>query len=102
MLNVNLRKLFRFTALFIVAVLLISAISTDRLRTTVVWLADPAREGRHAGSKGAAASAEYIAGKFRELGYTVQLQEFGGNRRNVIGRWGNADTYILMGAHYDG
>lgn len=38
----------------------------------------------------------------REIGYSVQMQDFGGNRRNVIGRWGTADKYIVIGAHYDG
>jgi hypothetical protein len=102
MYNVNIRKLTHLAALLVVATLSISAVSTDRLKTTVTWLADPAREGRHAGTKGAVAASEYIAGRMRESGYTVQIQEFGGNRRNVVGRWGDAERYIVIGAHYDG
>ena len=63
---------------------------------------DPAREGRHAGSAGAAAAAEYISQQLKELGCDVQMQEFGGRRKNVIGRVGTADRYIVLGAHYDG
>jgi hypothetical protein len=100
--NVSFQKVYRLAALLVVSTLSISAVSADRLKTTIAWLADPAREGRHAGSKGAAASAEFIAGKMRELGYSVETQDFGGNRRNVVGRWGNAEKYIVIGAHYDG
>jgi len=96
------RKVRYLTVLLLVALLSISAISVDRLKANVTWLADPAREGRKAGSAGGGASAEYIAGKMRETGYSVQMQEFGGNRRNVIGRWGDADKYIVIGSHYDG
>jgi hypothetical protein len=67
-----------------------------------VFLSDSARAGRHAGSEGAAAASDYIAGKLRDTGFTVELQEFGGNRRNVVGRFGTAERYIVVGAHYDG
>jgi hypothetical protein len=30
------------------------------------------------------------------------MQDFGGGRKNVIGRVGTVDRYILLGAHYDG
>ena len=86
----------------LVALLTLSAVSVDRLKSHVTWLTDPAREGRHSGSPGAAAAAEYLAGKFKEIGFDVQLQEFGGNRRNVVAKAGNAERYILIGAHYDG
>lgn len=79
-----------------------SRISIDRIQSTIAWLADPARAGRHAGSPGALASGDYIAARFREAGYDVQMQEFGGNRRNVVARFGKADKYIVIGAHYDG
>jgi Peptidase family M28 len=98
-------KIRRITSLFVlllIGVLTVSAISVDHLKTTIAWLADPAREGRHGGSRGAAVSAENIAAKLKEIGYTAQMQEFGGNRRNVIGHWGKADPYIVIGAHYDG
>jgi hypothetical protein len=98
----KIRKLSLLAALLLTVSLAFGAISVDRLKTTVTWLADPAREGRHAGSKGAGAAAEYIAGKMRELGYTAQTQDFGGGRRNVIGHFGDAAKYIVIGAHYDG
>src|SRR5581483_5369081 len=80
----------------------IAAVSADRLKAHVFWLADPAREGRYAGSPGAQAAADYISQQLRELGCDVQLQDFGSRRKNVIGRVGKADRYILLGAHYDG
>jgi hypothetical protein len=55
-----------------------------------------------AGSPGAAASADYIASRFRETGYQVEFQDFGGNRRNVVARSGNMTNYVVIGAHYDG
>ena len=98
----KLRKLTKLAVLFLIASLAISAISVDRLKGHITWLADPARNGRHAGTPGGAAAADYIQGKLKEIGYTTQLQDFGGNRRNVIGRWGTADKHIVIGAHYDG
>ena len=86
----------------ICALLSISAVSVDRLKAHVTWLSDPAREGRYAGSAGAAAAAEYISQQMKELGCDVRMQEFGGRRKNVIGRVGTADRYIVLGAHYDG
>jgi hypothetical protein len=68
----------------------------------VAWLADTARQGRRAGSPGAADAAKYISGQFRQLGFDVQIQEFGGNRRNVVAHYGTASKTILAGAHYDG
>ena len=76
--------------------------SADRLHSHVSWLADSARQGRRAGSVGAADSAKYISDQFRQLGFEVQVQEFGRNRRNVIARYGTAPKTILAGAHYDG
>ena len=89
------------TALFL-ALLSIAAVSVDRLKAHVTWLADPAREGRHAGTAGAAAAAEYISAQLKQLGCDVQMQDFGGRRRNVVGKIGKAERYILLGAHYDG
>jgi len=79
-----------------------SAIPVDRLKSHVAWLSDPARQGRHAGTPGAAAAAEYIAEQMKSIGCEVQMQDFGGGRKNVIGKSGSADRYILLGAHYDG
>jgi Zn-dependent M28 family amino/carboxypeptidase len=76
--------------------------TADRLHTHVAWLADAARQGRRAGSAGAAESATYISTQFRQLGFEVEVQEFGANRRNVIARYGSANKTILAGAHYDG
>ncbi len=76
--------------------------SVERLHSNVSWLSDPARQGRLAGTSGAVDSANYIAAQFREIGYDVQFQEFGGNRRNVIARLGAATNVIVAGAHYDG
>jgi hypothetical protein len=86
----------------IAGLLSISAVTVDHLKAHVTWLSDPAREGRYAGSPGAAASAEYISQQLKELGCDVQMQDFGGQRKNVVGRVGAADRYILLGAHYDG
>src|SRR5690348_4550792 len=97
-----MQKTKKLIALFFIALLSLSAISVDRMKAHVTWLADPGREGRHAGTPGAVAAADYIAGKLRESGYETQMQDFGGNRRNVIGRFGTSDKYIVIGAHYDG
>jgi hypothetical protein len=96
------RKVCRLLAVLLLALVSISAVSADRLKAHVTWLADPAREGRHAGGAGAAAAAEYISRQLTELGCEVRLQDFGGGRRNVIGRLGKEDRYVLLGAHYDG
>ncbi len=79
-----------------------SAVSVDRLKGHVTYLADPAREGRHAGTPGAAAAAEYFAKELKDVGGDVQTQDFGGGRRNVVAKVGKADRYVLLGAHYDG
>jgi hypothetical protein len=88
-------------ALFL-ALISFSAVSVDRLKAHVTWLADPARQGRQAGTAGADAAAQYISKGFVDLGGRVQFQDFGGRRKNVVAKIGNADRYILLGAHYDG
>jgi hypothetical protein len=100
--NMNSRKLSTLVAALLIAFFTLSAISIDRLKTTVIWLSDPAREGRKAGTVGARASADYLAARFKEAGFEVQIQDFGVNRRNVIAKSGTAERYILLGAHYDG
>jgi hypothetical protein len=95
-------RLSAFILTVILAFVSIGAVSVDRLKAHVTWLADPAREGRHAGSAGAAASAEYISQQLKDLGCDVQMQDFGGRRRNVVGKIGSAERYVLLGAHYDG
>src|SRR3990172_2699984 len=95
-------KLPVFLASLLIALLTISAVSVDRLKSHVTWLAGAARDGRHAGTPGAAAAAEYIGRQFKDLGFDVQMQEFGRQRRNVVARGGKADRYVIIGAHYDG
>src|ERR1051325_7024564 len=89
-------------ASLLLALLTLSAVSADRLKAEITWLADPAREGRYAGSPGGAAAADYIARQLKDIGCDVQMQDFGGGRRNVVGRMGTARRYVLIGAHYDG
>jgi hypothetical protein len=89
-------------ATLLLAFLSISAVSVDRLEVHVTWLADPAREGRSAGTAAARAAAEYIAQQLKDAGGDVQLQDFGNGRRNVAGKIGTAERYVLLGAHYDG
>src|SRR5215469_11373580 len=96
------RRIPIFLAIAVFAFLSISAVSVDRLKSYVTWLSEPARQGRYAGSPGAAAAAEYISQQLKELGCDVQVQDFGGRRRNVVGKIGKADRYVLLGAHYDG
>ena len=98
----RLSRLPSFVALAFAALLSISAVSADRLKVHVSWLADPAREGRRAGTSGAAAASDYISQQLKSMGCDVQVQDFGGRRKNIIGKTGKADRYILMGAHYDG
>src|SRR5882672_10510855 len=98
----KMRKTSILLVSVLVALLTISAISVDRLKSHVTWLSDPAREGRRSGTDGAVAAAEYLAGKFKDSGFDVQKQEFGGKRQNVVAKSGTAERYILIGAHYDG
>src|SRR5438309_8280767 len=83
---VKTKKVPLFLASLLLAFLTLSAVSVDRLKAHVTWLADPAREGRQASTPGAAAAAEYIARQLKEIGCDVQMQDFGRMRRNVIGR----------------
>src|SRR5215471_19855538 len=101
MLKQKKQGLYLIAALFL-AFLSISAVSIDRLKSHVTWLSDPAREGRYAGSPGAAAAADYISQQLKSLGCDVQMQDFGGRRKNVVGKIGTAERYVLLGAHYDG
>ncbi len=95
-------KLYVFFASILIALVAAAAVPADRLKAHVTWLADPARDGRRAGTSGASAAAEYIGHQFKDLGFEVQMQEFGGQRRNVVARVGKADRYLIIGAHYDG
>src|SRR5207237_2586631 len=92
---VKTKKLSLFLASLLLALLTLSAVSADRLKAHVTWLADPAREGRYAGTPGAQAAADYIASQLKEIGCNVQMQDFGGRRRHVVGRIGTAARYVL-------
>jgi Peptidase family M28 len=96
------RKLSLLIGALVLALLSISAVSVDRLKSHVTALSNPANEGRRAGTAGAAAAADYIAQSLQDLGGSVQKQDFGSRRANVIGKIGTAEQYILLGAHYDG
>jgi hypothetical protein len=98
----KLRRLSLITAALLVAFLSIGAVSVDRLKAHVTFLTNPETQGRRAGTQGAAVAAEYITQAFKDFGAYVQVQDFGGGRRNVVGKIGTADRYILLGAHYDG
>jgi hypothetical protein len=98
----NTRKLAALIAVLLLSGVSFSAVSVDRLKTHVAWLSDPVREGRRAGTPAAAAAAEYIGMQFKDLGGAVQTQDFGGRRANVAAKFGTAERYVLLGAHYDG
>ena len=92
-----------------------------RLKAHVAWLADPAREGRGAGSQGLEASADYIAKAFEKAGlkpagdYGSYFQAFTMPRKgegepyalkNVVGVLPGTDPKlaahpVVIGAHYD-
>ena len=84
------------------AVLSLSAVSAEELRTTVEWLSDPARDGRGSESVEAIATANYILERFEELGLDARLQRIGPGRQNVVARWGDREPHIIIGAHFDG
>lgn len=98
----KLRKILHPAVWLFVLFVSISAISVDRIKIHTESLTGLTSEGRRAGSEGAALAAQYIAGQLGEMGFQTQMQEFGGNRKNVIAKSGTAERYILLGAHYDG
>jgi Peptidase family M28 len=100
--KVTYRKLLSLLVTILIALFTISAVSVDRLKTTIVWLSDPAREGRQTGSAGARAAGDYLVAQFKAAGFDVQMQDFGVNRRNIVAKSGTAERYVLIGAHYDG
>ena len=91
-----------FVAFSQVPLLSLSALSVDRLKSTVEWLSDPALDGRQSESPGAKATADYLLERFTELGLSAELQDIGPGRRNVVARWGTAAAHVIIGAHYDG
>ena len=96
------RRLYLLTACLTVAFLSVAAIPVDKLRQHVTFLAGPDLAGRRSGQPGAVKAAQYISDQFQQVGFNVQMQEFGNNRRNVVARLGSANRYVLIGAHYDG
>jgi hypothetical protein len=96
------QKIQALVAAIFLAILSVAAVSPDRLKAHVTWLSDVDRAGRRAGTPGAAAASEYIAQQLKELGCEVQIQDFSGGRRNVVGKIGAGERYLLLGAHYDG
>jgi Zn-dependent M28 family amino/carboxypeptidase len=59
---------------------------------------------RPAGSDGNARCAAYIMDQLKAAGWAVETQEFvyqGVNCRNVIGKAGQGDRILLIGAHFD-
>jgi len=96
------RRSASLISVLLIALLAFGAVSSNRLKSHVTLLSNPAAEGRRAGTAGANAAAEYIAEVLRDYGAYVQLQDFGGRRKNIVGKIGSADRYILLGAHYDG
>ena len=93
---------FSILPVLLIALLSVSAISVDRLQTTVEWLSDPTRDGRLSQSPGAIETADYLLARFEELGLEAQLQDIGPGRRNVVARSGGAAEHVIIGAHYDG
>jgi len=96
------RKLPAFIAGLLVALLSVSGVQTERLRTHVTFLADSSLAGRRSGQPGALKAAEYVFDQFQRAGFDVRMQEFSDNRRNVVARYGSEDRHILIAAHYDG
>ena len=79
-----------------------------RLAGHIDYLTSDHLAGRKAGSEGARAAAEYIAGEFAATGLAPfdsaeYLHTFDRIYGNVIGQivGAAADTYIVIGAHYD-
>ena len=96
------RKTLTFIAGLLVALLSVSAVQIDRLRSHVTLLADASLAGRRSGQPGAVKAAQYVFDQLQQVGFDVRMQEFSNNRRNVVARYGSADRHILIGAHYDG
>jgi hypothetical protein len=90
------------TVCLIVAFLSVAAIPVNKLRDHVNFLASPDLAGRRSGQPGAERAAQYVFNQLQQAGFNAQMQEFGNNRRNVVGRLGSAERHILIGAHYDG
>lgn len=86
------------------------------IQVDVVYLSSDLLEGRETGTKGETMAADYITGRFKQLGLTASLQSFDfevkahphatestpKTGKNVIGFLDNgADYTVVIGAHYD-
>ncbi|HTM18999.1 MAG TPA: M20/M25/M40 family metallo-hydrolase [Kofleriaceae bacterium] len=73
------------------------------LAADVAWLCAPARAGRGAHQPGGHATADWVAGVFRELGLDVVRQPIGAmpGAENVIGILRGDARAVLVSAHYD-
>lgn len=59
---------------------------------------------RISNSPGHKATAQYIADKLQSSGWEVALQETtyqGEPIKNIVGKYGSGDTWLILGAHYD-
>lgn len=96
----------------------LTAQNTDLMpiQVDVVYLSSDLLEGRETGTRGEALAADYIAGRFKQLGLTASFQSFDfevkahphatestpKTGKNVIGYLDNgADYTVVIGAHYD-
>ncbi|MCS7237986.1 MAG: M28 family peptidase [Thermoguttaceae bacterium] len=90
----------------------LASITATELREHVSFLADPAFEGREAGSPAAQKAAHWLAEQLRQIGLTPAgvdggfLQPFGQGMTNVLGLIPGSDAelaqqFIVVGAHFD-
>jgi len=76
-------------------------LAAPALASDVAWLCAPERAGRGAYQPGGAATADWIAGIFGDLGLEVIRQPIGGGGDNVIGVLRGDQRAVLVAAHYD-
>jgi Zn-dependent M28 family amino/carboxypeptidase len=82
-------------------------ISTEALLADVAWLTAPERAGRGSFQAGGRAAADWLAARFRELGFEVVRQPIdsgeggAGSADNVIGIRRGGEHAVLVSAHYD-
>lgn len=100
----NANELTRLAAL--------DSIHTDQLQAYVETLADDSYEGRHSGTRGGRAAANFLAKRLAEFGLAGggpgggYMQPFGHGRRNVLAVYPGSDPqlkdqWIVVSAHYD-
>ena len=90
----------------------LESIRAERLKADVDFLADDAREGREAGSRGGRAAGDYLVGQLAKLGLQgagtdgAFGQCFVPNYRNILALLEGSDLkmkneLVVVGAHYD-